>query len=273
MLNIGIRAHDLGKSSAKELVNKVRLLGFDGVQLVLKKALLSEVTIENILELKKDFKKTSIFMLGAYFNMIHPDIKVCLEGSNYFKKMIDYASFLNVGYVASETGSLSVVGQSYHIDNSKEIYLNQVIEITKELVEYAKAKNVTVLLEGAYAHVARFPSTLKYIIDEVNSSNLDVVVDIYNYLNLDNYNNYLCVFIECLDLFMDRIKILHLKNFVLEDNKLVQVGLDKGIIDYNLLLKEVLKRDLHPILIFEGVVGDDIKSSLKYIKKILEGLK
>ena len=67
----------------------------------------------------------------------------------------------------------------------------------------------------------------------------------------------------------DDIKIIHLKDFLVDGDKLVQTGLGKGILDYNFIIKSIKKYAPNATLIFEGVVGDDIEPSLKLIKSLL----
>ena len=78
---------------------------------------------------------------------------------------------------------------------------------------------------------------------------------------------------ECLELFKDRIVIFHLKDYIVKDNKLVQVGLGQGLIDYSKIIPKIMKNNPNAYLIFEGVVGDDIKSSKEYIERLVYGTK
>jgi hypothetical protein len=54
----------------------------------------------------------------------------------------------------------------------------------------------------------------------------------------------------------------------MEDNKLRQVGLGQGLMNYPEIIKTISKKVPHAYLIFEGVIGDDIIESLAYIKKL-----
>jgi hypothetical protein len=72
MNKLGIRAHDVGKYHANELAAKIDDLGFDGVQLVIKKALLDDAPFDHLDVIKNAFVKPYIMMLGAYFNPVIP---------------------------------------------------------------------------------------------------------------------------------------------------------------------------------------------------------
>ena len=54
----------------------------------------------------------------------------------------------------------------------------------------------------------------------------------------------------------------------IEDEKIVQCGLGKGIIDFKFIVETVKKYAPNATLIFEGVMGDDIVSSKKLIDSL-----
>ncbi|NLL69418.1 MAG: sugar phosphate isomerase/epimerase, partial [Acholeplasmataceae bacterium] len=67
----------------------------------------------------------------------------------------------------------------------------------------------------------------------------------------------------------DKIKVFHLKDYIIKDNKLVQVGLGQGLIDYPYVINLIKKHNPDAYLIFEGVKYEDMESSLKYIKSLI----
>lgn len=270
MLKIGIRAHDIGRMTPKELALEVKSYGFEGVQLVFKKALIHPVNLSDLNEIKLAFKKPKIMMLGAYFNMIHPDLKVVTDGMDYFKKHLEIAYALGTKYVGTETGSLMGSPWGYVKENHTQASLNHVISVVKELTKTAEKYHAYIALEGAYAHVAYSPSRVKEIIDQINSPHLKVTIDLFNFLHIGNYEDRMIIFDEALTLLKDHIVIFHLKDFVIEHESLVQVGLGKGLMDYQAIIKKIKATCPNAYLIFEGVIGDDIKPSLKLIKKLLK---
>ena len=78
-MKIGIRAHDLGKDTVENLLDKAVSNGFEYLQLVFKKGLIDgegnpiSFNEENALLVKKELDKRNIkvAMLGAYFNSVH----------------------------------------------------------------------------------------------------------------------------------------------------------------------------------------------------------
>jgi sugar phosphate isomerase/epimerase len=271
MNKIGIRAHDIGCMSPEELSNQVSAYGFDGVQLIFKKALDMELDFNNLNLIKKYFTTPMIMMLGAYFNPVHPDSKVVSQGIDYFKKHLEFAFSLNCKYVGTETGSLMGSPWGYVKENHEQKALDDVISVVRDLVVFAEKKHSYVAIEGAYAHVAYSPLRIKQIIDAVNSPNLKVTIDLFNYLHIGNYQDRMNILEESLTLLTNDIVIFHLKDFIIKENQLIQVGLGQGLMDFKNIIKRIQEVNPDAHLIFEGVTGNDIKSSLAYIKNIIKG--
>ncbi|MCR3905646.1 MAG: sugar phosphate isomerase/epimerase [Tenericutes bacterium] len=271
MNKIGIRAHDIGQFNAKTLSNKVMEHGFDGVQLVFKKAIDRPVNFNDLTEIKQFFTNPMIMMLGAYFNPIHPDKKILEEGIENFKNHLKIANDLNAKYVGTETGSLMGSPWGYVEENHNEASLNTVIDVFKDLAKTAKKYNSYIAIEGAYAHVAYSPVRIKKILDEIRSPYIKVTIDLYNYLHIGNYKDRMNIFEDCLNLLKNDIVIFHLKDFIVEKDNLVQVGLGQGLMDYPKIISRIKEVKPDAYLIFEGVTNDDIASSYNYIKNLLEG--
>ncbi|PKK96848.1 MAG: hypothetical protein CVV58_04295, partial [Tenericutes bacterium HGW-Tenericutes-3] len=184
MNKIGIRAHDIGKFNPQDLADKVKAYGFDGVQLVFKKALIDPVDTNDLSIIKSAFADLKIMMLGAYFNPVHPKYDQVVQGISYFNEMLSIANEIGASYVGSETGSLMGSPWGYVKENHSLTTLKQVTLVFRELVAKAKLHHSCVAIEGAYNHVACDPERIKYIVDQINSPYLKVTIDLFNFLNL-----------------------------------------------------------------------------------------
>lgn len=265
MIKLGIRAHDIGRFQAKELADKIRAYGFEGAQLVFKKAL----TSFDIDEVNMAFNPPKIMMLGAYFNPVHPNRSIVDEGIINFRKHLLYANMLQADYVGSETGSLMGNPWGYVPKNHTDEPLAEVITIFKALCDEAEVLHVNIAIEGAYAHVVYSPNRLRQVLDEIASPNLKVTIDLYNFLSIENYQDRMKIFQECLELFPSDIAIFHLKDFIVAEDQLVQVGLGQGLMDYETIISLIKKEQPNAYLIFESIVGEDIQSSYQFISSLL----
>lgn len=276
-MNIGIRCHDLCQGTIEDIISKCKEYGFENLQLVFKKALKDNngntiLFDENsALEVGKKLKESNInvTMLGAYFNPVHSNKKLVKSNIEYFKKHLKFASLLDCKYVGTETGSYNDDKWTYNPKNQTEEGYQESIAVFKELVKYAEECNTTLLIEPAYGHVMYSVDQLKRCYDEINSPNLKITIDIFNLLYEGNYKDYKEIFRYACKIFRDNIKVFHLKDFYTKDEKIVQCGLGKGIIDFKFIIDTINEFSPHSTVVFEGVIGEDIKPSLNIIKELL----
>jgi sugar phosphate isomerase/epimerase len=281
-MKILVRVHDLGKNNPKDLAKKTKEIGFDGVQLVLYKAIegfdskANTIPYEKILETAKAFKEENLTvgMLGAYFNPVHSNKELVKDNILRFKEYLGYCKDFSCNYVGSETGSYNDDKWTYNPLNRTEEALNKDIDTFKELAIDAKNKNANIAIEGAYGHCMYEPKQLNRLITAIDNGHVFVTVDIFNYLDISKYDVQTQHFMldESIKYFKDKIVIYHLKDFVVdtENNKLRQVGLGEGIMDLEYIISNAKKYTPNAYLIFEGCPKDKMESSYKYIKQLLE---
>ena len=274
MLKVGIRAHDVTSSNIFDLALKVEQKGFKYIQFVLKKALKEDDGLLNndkALHFKKVLNEHNIevAMLGAYFNPVHSNKEKVKEAVDKFKNHLEYASLIGTKYVGSETGSYNDDKWTYNVKNHTEEAYQEVFKVFNELKETAEDFNVNVNIEGAYHHCMGTPQMLNRLVRELNSDNVTVIVDLYNYLYIGNHEQRNKIFEDAINLMKDKIVLFHLKDYIVDGDKLKQVGLGQGLMDYPFMIKLIKTHCPNAFLIFEGVTGDDIDSSLEYINRLL----
>lgn len=277
-MKIGVRVHDFGKSNAKTLALQAKEIGFNGVQLVLNKAIENQSGLPGTLskelakEISDEFSNQGleIFMLGAYFNPVHSNKDLVTTNINKFKEHLKYMNDFKAYYVGSETGSFNDDKWTYNPLNRTEEAFLEVERIFKDLATYAKEVNGKIALEGAYGHCMYEPRALKRLVDKIDNGHVFYIVDIYNYLAISNYQSYKEIFEECLELFKEKIVIFHLKDFIIEDGNLKQCAIGKGLIDYNYLLNRIKETNPNAYLIFEGSKPSDMKESFEFVQNILK---
>ncbi len=277
-MKIGVRVHDFGKSDAETLAKKAKSVGFDGVQLVLNKAIEGETGLAGTLSKEKanyfyeTFKNEGldIAMLGAYFNPVHSNKELVASMVAKFKEHLKYENDFHAGYVGSETGSFNDDKWTYNPLNRTEEAFKEVKRIFSDLAKCAEENNAKIALEGAYGHCMFEPKALKRLVDEIGSNSIYYTVDIYNYLSIDNYERYKEIFEECLELFKGRIVIFHLKDFIIQDGALKQCCIGKGLIDYDYLMRRIKETNPDSYMIFEGSKPEDMEYSFNFVKSKIE---
>ncbi len=270
MIKLGIRAHDMGTFSMHDLAEHAREFGFDGVQLVLKKALLEPLDSITPKALINAFNKPFIMMLGAYFNPVHPNPIEVKKGVAFAQSQIRLAYEIGTSYVGTETGSYMGSPWGYVKENHEDSALSHVANIFLPLVKEAENLGIYFAIEGAYAHVAYSPKRLKELYDHLASKHVKIILDVFNYLNINNYQHHLNICKDALEIFKDEIVIVHLKDFIVQDQSLKLVGLGQGLMNYDAMLPLIVKSLPNAYLIFEGVTGDDIMTSYRWLCDKLE---
>lgn len=277
-MKIGVRLHDFGKSNPVDLAKKAKDMGFDGVQLVINKAFENQSGMAQTMddELLTSFAKPffdqnlDVALLGSYFNPVHSDKKKVNDFVLKFKDHLRFAHIFNCPFVGTETGSFNDDSWTYNPLNRTEDAYNEVKTIFSDILKVAFQNKTYMAVEGAYGHCMYCPKQLRRLYDDINNGYLKIIVDVYNYLSIDNYQNHVDILKECLELFPNEIVIFHLKDFIVEQGKLVQVGLGKGIMRWDIMLPLIEKSCPHAYLIFEGVKKEDMASSLEYVHSILK---
>jgi len=276
-MRLGIRGHDLGKNIPEKFAQSVVEAKLESIQLVLPKAIEFDSDVAPILndelttEVKEQLeeKEIKVAMLGAYFNPIHSDKELVAMAVENFKNHLKKAKFFGTELVGTETGSYNDDEWTWHENNDSEEAFLEVLRVFKEILPVAEAAGVYLTIEPAYHHVISTPARLKRLVNELDSPNVRVIFDLFNLLHKGNTDQQGQLVDEMVELFSDKIMIVHAKDFILEDGELMQVAPGKGDMDYSYLMEKLHTLKTTPDIILEGVTGEDIPFSRDFIAELL----
>jgi sugar phosphate isomerase/epimerase len=150
--------------------------------------------------------------------------------------------------------------------NHSDEALDRVVTTFTHLADFASEHDVNIAIEGAFGHVCHTPERLKLAFDRINRDNVKFIFDLYNYLDISNVDTAYDILERGISLLGDKILLFHIKDFVIQDNKLKQCGVGKGILDYDRILDTIYKHNSNAILVLEGTVGDDLPFAVSYLK-------
>lgn len=271
------RAHDLGVKGADSINNRLCELSLDGVQLVVYKSidgvsytpcsLSSEQAKEISSKIRNNGKE--IALIGAYFNPVHPNEAKIENGIAVFKDYISLARDIGCDYVGSETGSYQGEPWIYHPMNHSDEALDRVVDTFGSLAEFAEKHGVCIAMEGAFGHVCHTPERLFDAVERIGKKNIRFIFDLYNYLDISNVDIAYDILERGLSLFGDRILLFHIKDFVIDEGKLKQCGVGKGILDFERILSAIYNHNPNAVLVLEGTVGEDLPFAVSYLKDIM----
>ncbi|MBP3400059.1 MAG: sugar phosphate isomerase/epimerase [Erysipelotrichaceae bacterium] len=273
-MKLMVRAHDLGVKGELNILHRLNELNLDGIQLVAYKSLEDIRYVPNSMTVQRAEEIGSLIrshqkevgLVGAYFNPVHPNLEKIELGKQIFKEYIDSAKALGACAVGSETGSYQGEPWIDHPLNHMDEALDRVVEVFGELAHYAKEKGILLGMEGACAHVCCTPERLKEAVERIGLDNVRIIFDLFNFLNVENVHDSIGVLQKGLELFNDKILLFHLKDCILEDGKIKQCSVGKGILDYDRIIEMIYHHNPDAVLVFEGTVGEDLISSIEYIR-------
>ena len=101
----------------------------------------------------------------------------------------------------------------------------------KVLISFAELHNTELAIEGVAKHVISTPEKMKKALDILTSDKLKVIFDPVNYLTINNYNKQKEIIKKSFRLFGDKITRIHLKDFIIENNKIKIVPIGQGIFE------------------------------------------
>ncbi len=279
-MQLGIRLHDIKKAPLEERLSIAHEQGFACGHLALSKVI-SEYPVDDgaltpgyALYLKKLFAKNEldIAVLGCYLNLANPNPESLNKIRKRYLTHIRFASLLDVGVVGTETGA---VNEEYKFEerNHSEEALDIFIHNVRPVVEYAEKMGVIFAIEPVYKHIVCNPKRARRVLDEINSPNLQIIFDPVNLLDISNYKKRDEIIGEAMELLGDDIAMIHIKDFVVEDGKLVSVAAGTGEMDYTKIMKFIRERKPYVHVTLENTVPENAVAAREYIQNLWEQAK
>ena len=276
-IRIGVRAHDFGCLPARELAAKIAAQHLVCAQLALGKAIAGFNLKPGALnpglafEIGRAFQEhgVQIAVLGCYVNPIHPDPTTRKSLLGLFKEHLRYARDFGNGLVALETGSVNA-DYSPHPENHGEAAFQQSLASIAELVAEAEHFGVIVGIEAVTSHVVSTPQKMRRMLDSVASNNLQVVFDPVNLLSLENHHAQERVIGESLELFGDRIAVIHAKDFVAENGRFTSASAGLGALRHDLVMKFAVQEKPGISILLEDTSEQTVQDSRQFLLQVAE---
>ena len=224
-MQFGIRLHDVNASlpaseqALESRARKAREEGFSCVHLALAKCI-PGVTFDNAAlteglaaYVRRVFQREEldVAVLGCYLNLAHPDpAKVSEFQSRYFGSL----------RVASQAG-IGMVGM-WNLE---------------PVVEYAEKFGAIIAIEPVWNHIVFDAERALMVLRAIQSPNLRIIFDPVNLLAPENLDQREQVLGDAMDKLCDDIAMVHLKDYVRADGKLVSVAAGTGEMDYTEIMR------------------------------------
>jgi len=274
-MQFGIRLHDAAQAPIEERLKRVREQGFSCAHVALPRVMEgfsaeeSALTPGYAMYLKRLFERNGldIAVLGCYLNLANPEPIQLREIQNKYLANIRFAAHLGAGVVGTETGAPNV---EYRFEEAcwSEEALQIFIQNLRPVVRYAEQMGVLIAIEPVARHIVCSPARARRVLDEIDSPNLRIILDPVNLLEIYNYERQDEIIDEAVLLLGKDIAVLHVKDFTIQDGKLVSVAAGQGQCHWDRIMRQ-LKREkpfMHATL--EDTKPENAVEALKYIQEI-----
>ena len=234
-MQFGIRLHDAVQVPLEERLPIVKKQGFTCAHVALSKVITENSVADQALTpgyamyLRRLFEKNELdfAVLGCYLNLAHPDPVELKKIQDKYLAHIRFAAHLGCGVVGTETGAPNAEYKFVPECWSEEA-LQIFIKGVKPVVKYAEQMGVLLAIEPVVRHIVSTPERARQVLDEIDSPNLRIILDPVNLLDIHNYQEQDDIFERAIRLLGKDVAVLHVKDFVVEDGKLISVPVGQG---------------------------------------------
>ncbi|MDE7267781.1 MAG: sugar phosphate isomerase/epimerase [Lachnospiraceae bacterium] len=276
-MQFGIRLHDAIKAPLEERLKAVKEQGFACAHLALSKVISENSVAESALTpgyamyLKRLFDKyeLDVAVLGCYLNLANPDPEKLKAIQNKYMANIRFAAHLGVGVVGTETGAPNL---EYKFEDAcwNEESLQIFIKNLRPVVKYAEQMGVLMAIEPVVRHIVCNPVRARRVLDEINSPNLRIILDPVNLLEIYNYEKQDEILDEAVELLGKDVAVLHVKDFVIKDGKLVSVPVGQGMCHWERVIPYMKKEKPFMHATLENTSPDNAVAALKHIQTVYQ---
>ncbi|MFT4145059.1 MAG: sugar phosphate isomerase/epimerase [Mobilitalea sp.] len=276
-MQIGIRLHDTSLLSLEQRLEVVKQQGFTCAHLALSKVINEfkitpgTLTPGFAMYLKKLFHKydIDIAVLGCYLNLAEADSLKRQDILNNYQAHIRFASVLGCGVVGTETSGPDF-NNHLEMGQDPEKAILAMIENLKRIVAYAEKMGVIVAIEPVRSHLVATPQLARWVLDEINSPNLQIIFDPVNLLGKDNYLQQAVVMEEAIQLLGEDIAVVHLKDFVPQNDKLAAVAAGTGNMNYSPIIRFIKNKKPMIHCTLENTKPENAEAARKHLQKLWE---
>ena len=276
-MQIGIRLHDAKDLPLEERLAVVREQGFTCGHMALSKVMDKKYAANEALTpgyamyLKRLFAKNEldIAVLGCYLNLANPNQEMLKETVEKYKAHIRFAAHLGCGVVGTETGAPNEEYRhepACHTEEALQLFIKNL----RPVVEYAEKMGVIMAIEPVYKHIVCNSVRARRVLDEINSPNLQIILDPVNMLDISNYQDQVAIVEEAIELLGDDVAVVHIKDYVIKDGKMVSVAAGNGMMNYDALMKFIKEKKPYIHATLEDTVPENAVQAKEHILKLWE---
>ncbi len=276
----GMRGHDLGgKQNFSDFLQKVKKNNINYVQLAFKKSIADEdfslgnynPGFAHFIKKGLDANDIHVAVLGCYINPTNPVEAKRQAAVKTFIEHLKYARMLGADMVGTETGrydsELKIVPFTY-----TEGCYQLLLKSMREIVSAAEKLGVIVGVEGVATHTLYSPEMMKRFLDDIDSPNVEVILDPVNLIDEKNYMEQEKVIDRVFEFYGDRVSVIHIKDFALVDGQVKYAQVGEGLFNYENLFRHLKFKKPHITMLIENSNEERFHSDCEYLQKIYDSV-
>lgn len=273
-MQLGIRLHDVAGATLEEKLANAKAQGFACGHVALSKVISQYSVADSALTpglamyIKKQFSKydLDIAVLGNYLNLANPDPQKLAAIQKRYMTHIRFAALLGCGVVGTETGAPN---EEYRYEPAcrSEEALDTFITNLKPVVRYAENMGVIIAIEPVIRHIVYNPKRARQVLDAIASPNLQIILDPVNLLDESNAADHRRIIQEAIELLGEDVAVVHLKDFKVQDGRLLSMGAGMGEMDYTGLMRFIKKEKPYIHATLEDTKPDNAVAARLFIQK------
>ncbi|RFZ80576.1 sugar phosphate isomerase/epimerase [Lacrimispora amygdalina] len=272
-MQIGIRLHDVAPGTIEERLKIAGEQGFCCVHLALTKTI-EDHSVENsaltpgfasYLRSKFAEHHMDIAVLGCYLNLAHPDPEEIKKIQERYFAHLRFASILGCSVVGTETGNPNAEYRFEPASHTEEA-LQTFITNLRPVVECAEKFGVIMAIEPVWSHIVYNSKQALKVLKAINSPNLRIILDPVNLLSVENSSEYDKVIKEAIEDLGEYTDVLHMKDFVIEGDKVVSGAPGTGVMKYDTILNFAKKDKPYIQMTIEDSTPDNAEWSRKFLE-------
>ena len=277
-MNYGMRCHDIcPKGDIDTVLDAVKNNGIHQIQLALGKSIDGfdfnyghySPGLARMIRNKLEERDIHVAVLGCYINPTNPDEGARQAEVRKFIEHLKYARTIGADMVGTETGrydaAFNVVPYTY-----TEGCYQLLLKSMREIVSAAEKLGVIVGVEAVHDHTLYSPEMMRRFLEDIDSPNVEAILDPVNLISAENYKDQDEVINKAFRLYGDRISVIHVKDFAIQDGEPVFANVGDGLFHDEPLMKNLKQDKPYTAMLLEESNTGRYHSDVKHLQEIYD---
>ena len=139
-----------------------------------------------------------------------------------------------------------------------------------ELLNEAEKHDITVCIEGARPHTVSTPEIMNKLLERLKSEKLRVLFAPVNLITVNNHENQQELIKKSFEFFGDKISVIHLKDFFIDNERILTTFPGGGSLDFEFLFERIEKYMPGLELIVEDIPSGTMDKTIKFIDTMVK---